>query len=261
MAQDNKRVGVNVPGRFYRALKQYCGRFDVTMSDLFSEAVKIYIEKHFKTCKVVQQIYEIEMIALDARGSKPCYGHLCRVCSHRGECVDGLYSGTFVHDQERYGTWDHCSEFPMPVFEQDFREREILRLAKEAEDVADVVDGVKRREVESILDCFRQQHRIAFVELDFDSNTFSFASPAWLSVFGLDPSVGTLPTPWELSPPTQPCGTSSREKALAHIAEAQEKGSVQFEWMHRTADGLREIPGIVTLSAIKGHIYGIFIPH
>ena len=145
--------------------------------------------------------------------------------------------------------------------EQDFREREILRLTSEAEKVVDVVDGVKRGEVQSILDCFRQQHRIAFVELAFDSSTFTFASPAWRSLFGLDPSVGTLPTPWELSPPAQPCGTSSKEKALAHLAEAHEKGSAQFEWVHQTADGLREIPGIVTLSAIKGHIYGIFIPH
>ncbi len=43
--------------------------------------------------------------------------------------------------------------------------------------------------------------------------------------------------PSELSPPTQPDGRPSREKADEMIALAFEKGSHRFEWDHRRADG------------------------
>ena len=42
--------------------------------------------------------------------------------------------------------------------------------------------------------------------------------------------------PADLSPPEQPCGTSSLALADQHIATAMEKGNYQFEWVHQRAD-------------------------
>ncbi len=44
-------------------------------------------------------------------------------------------------------------------------------------------------------------------------------------------------TPWELSPPLQPDGQSSEDKAQKAIAHAITKGNNHFEWLHSCADG------------------------
>jgi PAS domain S-box-containing protein len=43
--------------------------------------------------------------------------------------------------------------------------------------------------------------------------------------------------PWVFSPPTQPDGRDSKEKAREMIRLTQEKGIHRFEWMHRRKDG------------------------
>jgi PAS domain S-box-containing protein len=56
--------------------------------------------------------------------------------------------------------------------------------------------------------------------------------------------------PGELSPPTQPDGRSSAEKALAMIARALEQGVHRFDWLHRRADG-QAVPTEITLSRFE----------
>ena len=56
--------------------------------------------------------------------------------------------------------------------------------------------------------------------------------------------------PSELSPPRQPDGRESFEKANAMIAVAFERGSHRFEWMHRRADG-EVFPVEVLLTAVQ----------
>ncbi|MCD6489913.1 MAG: diguanylate cyclase [Thermodesulfobacterium sp.] len=56
-------------------------------------------------------------------------------------------------------------------------------------------------------------------------------------------------TPWELSPPFQPDGRSSVEKAKEMIRIAFKKGCNKFEWMHRNRTG-RDFPVEVTLIPI-----------
>ena len=56
--------------------------------------------------------------------------------------------------------------------------------------------------------------------------------------------------PSELSPPIQPDGRPSYEKANEMIATAFERGSHQFEWMHRRADG-EVFPVDVLLTAVE----------
>jgi PAS domain S-box-containing protein len=55
--------------------------------------------------------------------------------------------------------------------------------------------------------------------------------------------------PWELSPPVQPDGRASDEKAREMIATAYEKGAHRFEWIHRRMDG-EDFPVEVTLIPI-----------
>ncbi len=56
--------------------------------------------------------------------------------------------------------------------------------------------------------------------------------------------------PSELSPPTQPDGRPSYEKANEMIAIAFERGSHRFEWMHQRADG-EVFPVEVLLTAVE----------
>jgi len=53
--------------------------------------------------------------------------------------------------------------------------------------------------------------------------------------------------PGTLSPPKQPDGQGSAEKASALMAEAARSGHSRFEWVHRRADG-SDIPVLVTLT-------------
>ncbi|MCL2225392.1 MAG: response regulator [Defluviitaleaceae bacterium] len=56
-----------------------------------------------------------------------------------------------------------------------------------------------------------------------------------LEVFGLKTKAQFIDNFHDLSPEYQPCGTLSKEKALAYVQEAFGTGRVQFEWMHQTA--------------------------
>ena len=58
--------------------------------------------------------------------------------------------------------------------------------------------------------------------------------------------------PADLSPPTQPDGRDSREKAQELLPKAFEKGCLRFEWTHRRANG-EDFPAEVTLTPITYH--------
>ncbi len=53
--------------------------------------------------------------------------------------------------------------------------------------------------------------------------------------------------PWKLSPPEQPDGISSADKAKAMIMEAVEKGSNFFEWTHRRKNG-EDFPATILMT-------------
>ncbi len=85
-----------------------------------------------------------------------------------------------------------------------------------------------------------------------DENGFFDCNQATLELFGcatLEEFCTKHPT--DLSPPTQPCGTSSLILADQRIATAIKKGSLRFEWLHKRADIGENFPAEVLLSAMK----------
>jgi len=74
--------------------------------------------------------------------------------------------------------------------------------------------------------------------LILDGETFVDCNEATVKMLRYRNKSELLQThPSDLSPPVQPDGRSSFEKASEMIATAIEKGSHRFEWMHRRADG------------------------
>ena len=74
--------------------------------------------------------------------------------------------------------------------------------------------------------------------LIIDGDTFIDCNQATVEMLRYDNKIQLLEThPSELSPPVQPDGRDSYEKANEMIRIALEKGSHRFEWDHKRADG------------------------
>ncbi|WLT32188.1 PAS domain-containing sensor histidine kinase [Geothrix sp. PMB-07] len=83
-----------------------------------------------------------------------------------------------------------------------------------------------------------------------DDSRFVDCNQATVAILGAPDTASVLGThPSELSPPFQPDGRPSKEKADEMIALAFEHGSHQFEWIHKKLDGT-EFPVEVMLTAI-----------
>jgi PAS domain S-box-containing protein len=71
------------------------------------------------------------------------------------------------------------------------------------------------------------------------------------ALFGCRPDDLVGLAPWDVSPPRQPDGASSREAATWHLASASAGGVVRFPWLHRRNDGT-EFEASVSLTAVPG---------
>ena len=90
-----------------------------------------------------------------------------------------------------------------------------------------------------------------------DGDHFVDCNQATVEILGAADKAAVLGThPSDLSPPFQPDGRASREKADELIALAHRQGSHHFEWIHRKADG-SDFPVEVLLTAVpwKGKEY------
>lgn len=73
--------------------------------------------------------------------------------------------------------------------------------------------------------------------LILDGERFTDYNPAALEMLGATKDQIAAAPPWELSPPFQPDGMDSGEKAVLMIEKAWENGSHRFEWTHRRMNG------------------------
>lgn len=96
-----KRVLVTMSDECAAVLKQYAAAWGITQSEALYESMRHHIHCHAKCCKSTKQILENQLIALDKRVDKPCYGFGCRGCVHQTACRIGLYDGTWEM-AERY---------------------------------------------------------------------------------------------------------------------------------------------------------------
>jgi two-component system, LuxR family, sensor kinase FixL len=78
----------------------------------------------------------------------------------------------------------------------------------------------------------------AIMTLEPPAWRFTSGNPATVKMFqAQDEAQFVRQSPWEFSPPCQPDGTRSPDKAKAMIERAMQEGSHFFEWEHRRADG------------------------
>lgn len=103
-----------------------------------------------------------------------------------------------------------------------------------------------------IVDAYRELfERSADAILIIDGETFVDCNQATVEMLRYRNREELLKThPSELSPPKQPDGRDSYEKANEMIARALERGSHRFEWDHRRADG-EVFPVEVLLTAVQ----------
>ncbi len=103
-----------------------------------------------------------------------------------------------------------------------------------------------------------QRHRALF-EASHDA-MMTLAPPAWRFTSGNPAVLGMFGTkdevcftemgPWDLSPETQPDGSSSAETAAEAIGKAMKEGSHFFEWTHKRVNG-ETFPSTVLLTRVE----------
>jgi PAS domain S-box-containing protein len=136
----------------------------------------------------------------------------------------------YTRDMNEDGERDHLIGYIVDISERKRRERELeAREEKYRNLFEDTRDALMLLDRDGFFDCNQQT----------------------LDLFGLDSvDAFTEHSPWDLSPPTQPDGSDSKEAALAHVEAAFDEGTAFFEWTHQRVDGT-EFPAEVKLSRFE----------
>ena len=100
---DIVRVTVTMTRKEHKLLKQYAGFFGMSQSEIVTDCLGYFWNKHHNFCTLTQQIFTTLKLAPDRRRHKPCYGHQCHQCTKVVECRTGMYSGVVqVHENCRF---------------------------------------------------------------------------------------------------------------------------------------------------------------
>ena len=104
----------------------------------------------------------------------------------------------------------------------------------------------REHESNELNEIFRKSSPFIMNVWDEDYNFVSTSQQA-VQMFGLESQEQYIKQFFELSPEFQPCGTSSREKAIDYVKAAFDTdGKIVFEWMHQTLTG-EPLPSEITL--------------
>ncbi len=161
-----------------------------------------------------------------------------------------------MFDGEFIGALEVCclEESPGDVETPFLQEEQTLM-----EDVAKRLgDFIGRHKAEERLRLSEERHRALFessrdaiMATDVATGKVTAVNPAALALFGTANLQQFLQmAPWDLSPPCQPDGRPSREKAKEMIEQAIRDGSAYFEWRHKRLDGT-EFPSTVLLTPLQ----------
>jgi PAS domain S-box-containing protein len=114
-----------------------------------------------------------------------------------------------------------------------------------------IVDITEQVKSENRFRVLFESSRDAVMTLAPPSWKFTSGNPATVAMFGTrDEEDFITRAPWEYSPPRQPDGRRSADKAIEMIETAMEQGSHFFEWTHRRLDGT-DFPATVLLTRMR----------
>jgi PAS domain S-box-containing protein len=176
------------------------------------------------------------------------------------EDLDRLEREMAEHESE---TGDPFNPEPYRVRTADDGVRWVMEYTKDLDEDGErnhilgyIVDITERKQRERELEAREEKYRNLFEDtrdalMLLDRDGFFDCNQQTLDLFGLD-SVDefTEHSPWDLSPPTQPDGSDTREAGLAHVEAAFDEGTAFFEWTHQRVDGT-EFPAEVKLSRFE----------
>lgn len=125
--------------------------------------------------------------------------------------------------------------------------------------LAMLTDNTDRKKAEDAIRESEEIFRRLFNEsadpvLLLDDRGFFDCNYAAVSILGYSFKKQVLnKKPWDISPPKQPDGRFSKEKAEAMIAKASQKGYNRFEWVHTKSDGTEfSVEVMLTAITLKG---------
>jgi len=110
--------------------------------------------------------------------------------------------------------------------------------------------NARAREAAESLQRLVETSPVGIAVLDAESGVFLEANDNALTMFDVERSQMGKVGPIQLSPPTQPDGRDSAEKAAEEIRIAMQTGTHIFEWQHRTAQGREFLAEIRLVRAV-----------